>query len=70
MTRSSEKPLAVAGVLTFLTLCYQLQAPQWLYVGGTCVVGAGAALWITLEKRVTKWMPDSEFPRWLLTQMT
>jgi len=70
MVRSSEKPLAVAGFMMVLALCYQVQAPQWIYAGMAGFTGASAALWFTLEKRVASWMPDSEFPNWLLTQMS
>lgn len=70
MKRSSEKPLAVAGTMTILALCYQLQVSQWVYAGMAGFAGTGAALWFTLEKRVATWMPDSEFPNWLLTQMS
>ena len=70
MVRSSEKPFAVAGTMAILALCYQMQVPQWVYAGVAGVGGAGAALWYTVEKRVTAWMPDSEFPNWLLTQMS
>ncbi len=53
-----------------LALCYQLQVSQWIYAGMVGFAGAGSALWFTLEKRVAAWMPDSEFPNWLLTQMS
>ena len=70
MTRSSEKPLAVAGAMTFLAFCYQLGVSQWVYAGLAGFAGVGTILWFTLEKRVSAWLPDSEFPAWLLTQMS
>ncbi len=70
MTRSPENPLAVAGLMTILALCYQLGAPHWVYAGLAGLTGGGIALWFTLEKRVSAWLPDSEFPAWLLTQMS
>ncbi|MCP5080284.1 MAG: hypothetical protein GY948_01150 [Alphaproteobacteria bacterium] len=70
MVKSSEKPVAVAGIMMILALCYQVQAPQWIYAGMAGFAGAGAALWFRVEKRVTSWMPDSEFPNWLLTKMS
>ncbi len=70
MIRSSEKPLAAAGVMAVLALCYQAQAPQWIFGGLAAMAGAGTAFWFSLEKRAAAWMPDAEFPNWLLTQMS
>ncbi|NNF78918.1 MAG: hypothetical protein HKN05_12895 [Rhizobiales bacterium] len=70
MVRYTEKPIAVAGVMMILALCYQVQVPQWVYAVMAGLAGSGAALWYTVEKRVTLWMPDSEFPNWLFTQMS
>lgn len=70
MKRSPEKCIAVAGVMTVLALSHQLQVSQWIYAGMAGFAGIGATLWFTLEKRVATWMPDSEFPNWLLNQMT
>lgn len=69
MMRSPEKPLAVAVAMMFLALCYQLQLPQEVYAGMAGLASVGAAFWFTLEKWVSAWMPDSEFPNWLLAQM-
>lgn len=70
MERSSEKPVAVAEAMTVLAFCYQLQVSQWVYAGIAGFAAIGTAFWFTLEKRVTAWMPDTEFPNWLLTQMS
>lgn len=70
MKWSSEKPLAVAAAMTVLALCLQLQVSQWVYAGIAGFAGVGTAAWFNLEKRVTTWMPDSEFPNWLLSQMS
>ena len=70
MLKSSEKPLWIAGFMLFLALCYQAQLPQWIYAGFAGMAGSAAGLWFVVEKRVTAWMPDSEFPNWLLTQMS
>lgn len=70
MTRSPEKPLAMAGLMTVLALCYQLGVPQWVYGGLAVLAGAGIAAWFALEKRVSAWLPDSEFPAWLIIQMS
>ena len=70
MKHSPEKPVAAAGVMAVLALCYQLGVPHWVYAGFAALAGTGAFVWFALEKRVAGWLPDNEFPAWLLTQMT
>ena len=70
MTRSPEKSLIALGFMTFLGLCSQLNVPAWGYAGLAGMLGGGAAAWFALEKRVSAWLPDSEFPVWLMHQMS
>ncbi len=70
MKITREKPIAVAGVVAVLALCYQLQAPQWVLAASAGLAAMSIGAWYSLEKRVAAWMPDSEFPNWLLIQMS
>ncbi len=70
MSRSPEKPLIAAGVMAFLGLYTQLNLPGWTYAGLAGAAGGMVAGWFALEKRVSAWLPDSEFPVWLMHQMS
>ncbi len=70
MIRSPEKPVIVAGVMVILGFCTQLNIPGWAYAGLAGTAGGMVAGWFALEKRVSKWLPDSEFPVWLMHQMS
>ena len=66
----SEKLIATGSVLFVLALCLNLNIPAWAY-GATLTLAAGAASgWSLLERKMTAWMPDSQFPVWLLNQMS
>ncbi|MEM8689635.1 MAG: hypothetical protein AAGF81_20085 [Pseudomonadota bacterium] len=70
MKRSAEKPLIAAGLMALVGLCVQLNLPGWAYGGLAGAAGVVVAGWFALEKRVSAWLPDSEFPIWLMHQMS
>ena len=61
--------IAVACVMLFAGLCHELGASHWVL--GTVVAGAAvvAASLKTVEKKASVWMPDEDFPRWMLGEL-
>ena len=56
--------LVVAG------LGYQAGAPGWVYASAAAGAAATAGAWHRLEQQAVRWMPDKDFPNWMLTNMS
>ena len=68
--KRSTRVAASAAVLLVGALGYQAGVPGWAYA--TAAAGAAATLgtWHKIEVRVARWMPDDEFPRWMISNLT
>lgn len=64
------KLATVAGAMLVAALGYQAGAPGWIYA--TAAAGSAATLgaWHEIERRAVRWMPDEDFPSWILANLS
>ncbi|MEM7427393.1 MAG: hypothetical protein AAF441_14965 [Pseudomonadota bacterium] len=65
----SIKVAGVAAVMVIAGLGYQAGVPSWICASAITGLAATGGAWQHLQKRAVRWMPDDDFPRWMLANM-
>ena len=68
--KRSIRLATVAAVILIGALGYQAGIPGWAYAGAAAGAGAAIGTWSKIELRVARWMPDDEFPKWMIANLS
>ena len=69
MTRTI-KLAVVAAVMLVAAFGYQAGMPGWVYATAAAGAAATAGAWQQIEKQAVRWMPDDDFPHWMLANLS
>ncbi len=68
--KRSIKLFAVAATVLVVGLGYQSGLPGWAYASVVAGTAATAGAWHQIGKKAAYWMPDKDFPHWMLASVS